>query len=399
MSVNETESGTTTARRTAIVAAAARLFRQRGFAQVGIDDIGAELGLSGPALYRYVDSKQALLAEVVIGHLDQIAHEHADPRRSPAVAAGPVDPELIRAVVTAALRDPNGLFVTIRYSGLLTGAPLARAQERREQFAAAWDPVLLQVQPAAAWSASELRTRAVAGLLTHLALTRSGSQTQRGALARECVADLCSVALAPVTPPPDVPADAVVLTHASRREATLSAAISLFCERGYAAVSLNDIGAEVGITGSAVARQFGSKEDLLATALVRGSEQISAGVALALRRSTSAEQAVGALLASYVTLAVDFPELVVVQNIEPYALSAHYRSERRKRHRVYVDELTRLIELAHPGNAKAMSRLRAGATFAALNEAVYGSVRTRGVADSDNLLRIASVIALAPPPG
>nr|BFE55606.1 hypothetical protein GCM10020063_001320 [Dactylosporangium thailandense] len=378
-------------RRSSILAAAAHLIRQRGFAQVGIDDIGAEIGLSGPALYRYFDSKQTLLAEIIAGHLDRIVEEHDAHAR---VDGGSRPAASIRALVGAAMREPNAMYVTVRYAGLLTGEPLVRVRRRRERFDAGWDGLLPPIGEHEAWSAEALRARAIAGALTHLSLARAGSQTQRGVLARQSIEDLSSLTLRSVGRAAAAPSPRSSLTHVNRREAILAVAIPLFCERGYAAVSLGDIGAPLGITGSAVARQFGSKEDLLAAAILRGSEQISAGVALALRRSASASEAARAMLASYVSLAVDFPELVVVQNIEPYALSAEYRSERRKRHRVYVDELARVLELGDPESGRAASRLRAGAAFGALNEAIVGGVRRGAVADSANLLRIASAIAL-----
>ncbi|MFI5953914.1 TetR/AcrR family transcriptional regulator [Cryptosporangium sp. NPDC051539] len=361
-------------RRTEILAAAARLFRRRGFAQVGIDDIGAEVGLSGPALYRYFDSKQTLLAEIIIGHLDRI-----DSR---------VDAEPVPALVAAAVEEPDAMYVMARYPGVLAGDPLVQVRERRARFESAWDSLLL---PFDEGSTDQLRRQAIAGLLTHLALARSGSRAQRATVARQCIDDLLSIRLQPARAQPEGQSP---LRHVNRREAILAVAIPLFCERGYAAVSLADIGTPLGVTGSAVARQFGSKEDLLATALLRGSEQISAGIALALRRSASADEAAREMLAGYVSLAVDFPELVVVQNIEPYALSERYRSERRKRHRGYVDELAHVVELADPRNGKTASRLRAGAAFGALNEAIVGAVRARSAVDAADLLRIASAVAL-----
>lgn len=44
--------------------AAARLFAERGYNEVGIMEIGAELGLTGAALYRHFDNKLALLTEM-----------------------------------------------------------------------------------------------------------------------------------------------------------------------------------------------------------------------------------------------------------------------------------------------------------------------------------------------
>jgi AcrR family transcriptional regulator len=49
------------ARRAAIMAAAADLFRERGFVATSIDDIGAVAGVSGPAIYTYFTSKHELL--------------------------------------------------------------------------------------------------------------------------------------------------------------------------------------------------------------------------------------------------------------------------------------------------------------------------------------------------
>src|ERR1700704_5221805 len=52
-------------RREQILAAAAELFAHHGFHGVGIDDIGAAVGISGPALYRHFRSKDAMLGEML----------------------------------------------------------------------------------------------------------------------------------------------------------------------------------------------------------------------------------------------------------------------------------------------------------------------------------------------
>ena len=48
-------------RREQLLEAAAQLFADRGFHGVGIDDIGAAAGISGPGVYRHFPSKGALL--------------------------------------------------------------------------------------------------------------------------------------------------------------------------------------------------------------------------------------------------------------------------------------------------------------------------------------------------
>ena len=55
-------SSTTTSRRrpsrrVELLAVAAQLFAERGFANVTVDDIGAAAGVSGPALYHHFDGK------------------------------------------------------------------------------------------------------------------------------------------------------------------------------------------------------------------------------------------------------------------------------------------------------------------------------------------------------
>src|SRR4051812_12593 len=54
-------------RREELLALAAELFAQRGFAGVTVDDLGAAAGVSGPALYHHFESKEALLGEMLIG--------------------------------------------------------------------------------------------------------------------------------------------------------------------------------------------------------------------------------------------------------------------------------------------------------------------------------------------
>jgi AcrR family transcriptional regulator len=56
---------TTRNSRADVVAAAGRLFAERGYQGTSMRDLGRELGLLGSSLYAHVDSKQDLLVEVV----------------------------------------------------------------------------------------------------------------------------------------------------------------------------------------------------------------------------------------------------------------------------------------------------------------------------------------------
>src|SRR5215211_3327233 len=54
-------------RRDQLIAAAERLVAERGFLAVRLEDIGAAVGVSGPAIYRHFPNKEALLVELLVG--------------------------------------------------------------------------------------------------------------------------------------------------------------------------------------------------------------------------------------------------------------------------------------------------------------------------------------------
>lgn len=82
-----------------VVAAAGRLFAQRGYHGTSMRDLGKELGLLGSSLYSHVESKQDLLVEVVEegaalfeASADQaLANGGSPPNRMRALISGHVD--------------------------------------------------------------------------------------------------------------------------------------------------------------------------------------------------------------------------------------------------------------------------------------------------------------------
>ena len=70
-----------TSRREQLLESAADLFADRGFHGVGIDDIGAAAGITGPGVYRHFPSKQALLETLIDRTMDrmlQLAEQASD---------------------------------------------------------------------------------------------------------------------------------------------------------------------------------------------------------------------------------------------------------------------------------------------------------------------------------
>src|SRR5687768_1975908 len=93
-------------RKATIVAAAADLFAANGSAAVGIDGIGAAVGVSGPAIYRHFAGKDAVLAAVLLDATASIADavEAAVDR----IGEAPTE-ALVAGAVAAALDRPASL--------------------------------------------------------------------------------------------------------------------------------------------------------------------------------------------------------------------------------------------------------------------------------------------------
>ena len=75
--------------REAIMVAATDLFRERGFRETSLGDIGAAAGVSGPAIYRYFSSKGELLSVLIEeaavvwrGTVDEVLNEDMPPMAS-----------------------------------------------------------------------------------------------------------------------------------------------------------------------------------------------------------------------------------------------------------------------------------------------------------------------------
>jgi AcrR family transcriptional regulator len=103
-----------------ILAAAARLFAQRGFHNVGIDDIGAELSVSGPALYHHFRSKDAILTELLVG-ISQILVAEGRQRVEEATDSAEALASLIDWHTQFALANPD--LITVQNRDLASLAP------------------------------------------------------------------------------------------------------------------------------------------------------------------------------------------------------------------------------------------------------------------------------------
>jgi TetR/AcrR family transcriptional regulator, cholesterol catabolism regulator len=95
------EKTTRTPRRTELVAAAARLFSERGYHGTSMQDLGDALGIQRGSLYAHIGSKEELLLDVVEDGADRFLERGAKALSAPGGAADRLRALLVGHVETA----------------------------------------------------------------------------------------------------------------------------------------------------------------------------------------------------------------------------------------------------------------------------------------------------------
>ena len=161
--IGPTLSARGAARREAIVAAAAELFAENGYAAVGMDDIGAAAGVTGPAIYRHFEAKAAVLTEVfdrIISTVDTDPTPIEDPL--PATdGLTDADPAVrlrrqVERYAAGVSRQRQLMAVFVREVHHLPPDHRDRLRDRQRALVGRWRRLLAGVHPE--WSTDEVRT-------------------------------------------------------------------------------------------------------------------------------------------------------------------------------------------------------------------------------------------------
>lgn len=129
-----------------LLEAAARLFARRGYNAVGIADVGAEIGMSGAALYRHFPNKAAVLVEMcerVISEVIGSATTANDEART--------DDELLQGLVGGQLdmviNHREVLIVYLREMSSVPDADLRRMRRKQRLYLEEWMHALAGLRP------------------------------------------------------------------------------------------------------------------------------------------------------------------------------------------------------------------------------------------------------------
>lgn len=154
---------------------------------------------------------------------------------------------------------------------------------------------------------------------------------------------------------------------AQRRSVLLNSAATLFAQRGFKGVSIEDLGAAAGVSGPAVYRHFNGKQALLGALLVGVSEDLLSGGQTVLDSTPDAEASLRALITFHVDFALSKPDVIRVQDRDFESLGEVERTAVRSLQRAYVELWVSALGQLFPERDAAIRRLQAHAVFGLIN--------------------------------
>ncbi|MGH3760535.1 TetR/AcrR family transcriptional regulator [Actinophytocola sp.] len=397
-------------RKAQLADAAAELFRKHGYHQVSVHDIAAAAGVTGPAVYRHFRGKQDILAHVLLSGMDVFGLVTEEALAEPGSPAEQLD-GLLRAVAALAV-DRREVTALWRWEGRhLDRADQAKIRHRGGELMAQWGIALRDARP-------ELST-ADAELLCWAALSVFGSvSVHHVSLPRRrfeaCLSELAAAVLAwgpptggPAEPAPPRPAATTSVSGSegafagwtdeqrsreerttssaggtpasqrpsaanrlapSRREELLSAATRLFGDRGFHAVSMEDIGAAAGIAGPSIYRYFPGKSAILVAAGYRMADRLARSADTAIGEGGDPRDRLTRLVSSYVDILLASESLMATFVSELDNLPDPDRKELVRVQRSYVAQWTGQLRTLAPELSEPEARITVHAALTIVND-------------------------------
>ncbi|AXB43154.1 TetR/AcrR family transcriptional regulator [Amycolatopsis albispora] len=345
-----------------IAATAAELFCARGYHNVGVTEIAAALGLTGPAIYRHFPGKRAIL----VAAIGDLCEGVAAAVEGPAGGCGPAGERLdeaFRALVELSLQRRTAARLYQWEGRHLSGPEWTRLAGRIREVLEPLRGLLRQARPELSKPEASLLVRAALSVVVSPSTHRA---TLSRAKARETLLDCCRTVLAATGLPPadDTVPPSPSLDLLPRRERLLAEAVRLFHRDGYHAVAMEDVGAAAGINSSGVYRHFASKPALLAAIYHRAAGRVELVTVDALTALDAPGDPLERLVRGYTELTYGQAELAGIYLAEHGNLPEADRAELHRVQRRQVDVWLRLTEAERPGDSPGELRFR---VHAALN--------------------------------
>ncbi len=159
---SDAEGGSwSSSRREEILTSAVKLFARNGFASVGIEEIGAGVGISGPSVYNHFAAKEDILVAAITRGRELL---HADMHRQFGRAGGPRDAlgRLLAGYAAFVFESPESIQLLISETGQLPADEQRRTRAAQHDYIAEWVQLLRRTEPG--WDTVECRIRVQAAL-------------------------------------------------------------------------------------------------------------------------------------------------------------------------------------------------------------------------------------------
>ena len=153
-----------TPRRQQILGIAAELFAARGFHGVSVAELGSACGISGPALYKHFESKDAMLAEMLVSISETLLEQG---RRRVAGADGPraALEALVEWHIEFAIGHRALIVVQDRDWSSLPDEARERVRTLQRAYVDLWADQVRLLDPSVTQEASRTRAHVLFGLL------------------------------------------------------------------------------------------------------------------------------------------------------------------------------------------------------------------------------------------
>lgn len=171
-------------RRDQILAAAAELFARHGFHGVGIDDIGAAVGISGPALYRHFRGKDAILGEMLTG-ISKDLLEGGTARSASAATPDDALTALVDFHTDFALANPALITVQERNLGNLRDQNRREVRALQRRYVEVWVQAIRAAFPSVPEERARACAHAVFGLINSTPHNRYLARDELATLLRD----------------------------------------------------------------------------------------------------------------------------------------------------------------------------------------------------------------------
>ncbi|MFI1238200.1 SACE_7040 family transcriptional regulator [Nocardia salmonicida] len=165
-------------RREQLLAAGARLIADRGFFGVRLDDLGAAVGISGPAVYRHFANKEALLVELLVGISERLlSGGRAVVDESPSAASALT--ALVDFHLDFAFGNPELIRIQDRDLDNVPANDRRILRRTQRQYVEIWVGVLRELSPGLPEEAARIQAHAAFGLINSTPHSASAASASR----------------------------------------------------------------------------------------------------------------------------------------------------------------------------------------------------------------------------